>query len=280
MSMKRIIEIVIIICVFVTLLASKNIEKEGASPLRQQDRIVKPDNSGISQFIKIDTFSLNILPPSSGVQFYRDGIVFLSSSKSEGKMLPGHISFGTINAYYAVVKDSISGTRTIFSPSVPFPFPCEALTFSSDYKTMYYTKYTSDEGVEKIYKADYSSGNDGKGIWTYGQKPLDFCTDRSTYSHPSLSVDGKIMIFASNCKGSLGGMDLFVTRNTGGTWSAPSNLGEVINTKSNDLFPFLDSKNNLFFSSDGHQGNGGYDVFISKFNGKYLGKTCKPYSAG
>lgn len=265
--MKRISEIVLIICVAVGLMASTATEKEKSSLFQNQDQILKSDTSGNRQLVKVDPFNLNILPPSSGVQYYRDGIVFLSSSKSEGKMLPGHISFGTIDAYYAVIEDSILVNRTVFSTSTSFPFPCEALTFSSDFKTMYFTKYSVNEGVEKIYQAKYSSDNDTQGVWSVSQQPLDFCTDKSTYSHPTLSVDGKIMIFASNRTGSLGGMDLFMTRNNGGTWSAPVNLGESINTKSNELFPYLDSKNNLFFSSDGLQGYGGYDVFVCKFKG-------------
>lgn len=254
-------------CVVAGLTASTATEKEKSSLCRYQDQILKSDTSGNRHLVKVDSFNLNILPPSSGVQYYRDGIIFLSSSKSEGKMLPGHISFGRINAYYAVIDDSILGNRKVFSPSTSFPFPCEALTFNSDFKTMYFTKYSVNEGVEKIYQAKYSSDSDAKGVWSVSQKPLDFCTGKSTYSHPTLSVDGKIMIFASNSRGSLGGMDLFMTRNNGEKWAAPVNLGEAINTKSNELFPYLDSENNLFFSSDGLQGYGGYDVFVCKFNG-------------
>jgi hypothetical protein len=265
--MKRISEIVLIMCVVAGLTASTTTEKEKSSLCRYQDQILKSDTSGNMHLIKVDSFNLNILPPSSGVQYYRDGIVFLSSSKSEGKMLPGHISFGRINAYYAVIDGSIIGNRKVFSPSTSFPFPCEALTFNSDFKTMYFTKYSVNEGVEKIYQAKYSSDSDAKGVWSVSQKPLDFCTGKSTYSHPTLSVDGKIMIFASNSRGSLGGMDLFMTRNNGEKWAAPLNLGEAINTKSNELFPYLDSENNLYFSSDGLQGYGGYDVFVCKFNG-------------
>lgn len=265
--MKRISEIVLIFCLAVSLMAS-SANNNGKSSLGQsQGFVLQSDTSVIRQLVKIDTFNLSILPPSSGVQYYRDGIVFLSSSKSEGKMLPGHISFGTIDAYYAVAEDLVLGNRTVFSPSASFPFPCEALTFSSDFKTMYFTKYLVTEGTEKIFQAKYSSENNNQGVWSVSEQPLDFCTGKSTYSHPTLSIDGKILIFASNRTGSLGGMDLFVTRNNGETWSAPVNLGEVINTKSNELFPNLDSENNLFFSSDGLQGQGGYDVFVCKFRG-------------
>jgi hypothetical protein len=76
-----------------------------------------------------------------------------------------------------------------------------------------------------------------------------------------------MMIFASDKEGSLGGMDLFISRLTNGKWSTPENLGKLINTSGNEFFPFLDSENNLFFSSDMLPGYGGYDIFTCKFNG-------------
>jgi hypothetical protein len=76
-----------------------------------------------------------------------------------------------------------------------------------------------------------------------------------------------MMIFASDRMGSEGGMDLFLSRKTGDKWSAPENLGKDINTAGNEFFPFLDSENNLFFSSDRLPGHGGYDIFTCKFNG-------------
>jgi len=63
-------------------------------------------------------------------------------------------------------------------------------------------------------------------------------------------------------------MDLFISRKEGDKWSVPVNLGKSINTAGNDFSPFLDSEDNLFFSSDGLPGYGGYDVFTCKFNGE------------
>jgi hypothetical protein len=97
---------------------------------------------------------------------------------------------------------------------------------------------------------------------------LDFCTDNSNYSHPALSNDGKFIVFASDKGGSLGGMDLFISRDTGGKWSAPVGLGKMINTTGNEYFPYLDQDNNLYFSSDKLPGHGGYDLFSCKFNGE------------
>ncbi len=226
-----------------------------------------PDTILPGGFIRVDTFNLLIQPPSSGVQFYQDGIVYLSSSRVLTNMLPQHVSFGQTDAKYALIKDNSPDNPRAFSPSEKFPYPADAVTFSRDYKTMYLTKYSDKEGIEKIYKAVFSPGEGNQGKWTIEENPLSFCTGKSVYSHPALSEDGKIMIFSSNRTGSLGGMDLFVTQIEGGSWSEPKNLGNAINSKSNEMYPFLDKENNLFYSSDGLLGYGGYDIFVCKFKG-------------
>jgi hypothetical protein len=224
-------------------------------------------NSEISDtsVIRVDSFNLSILPPSSGIQYYRDGIVFLSSSKSEGKMLADHLSFGKIDARYAVLNDLTLENHLLFSPSAAFTYPAEAVTFSSDYNTMYFTKNSSDG--EKIYKAIYTPGTGNQGDWTIDANPVSFCSDKSTYTHPALSANGKMIVFASDRAGSVGGMDLFVSLEKGGAWSDPVNLGDAVNSTANELYPYLDSENNLFFSSDNLQGYGGYDIYVCKFKG-------------
>jgi len=226
---------------------------------------MKTDTSIVNRWIQLDTFNLIILPPSSGVQFYRDGIVFLSSSKMDEKMIDNHISFGKTDARYAVLKDNLLENKKVFSFNTVFPYPCEAIAFTSDYNTMYFTRYSKKDGVEKIYRADYHSGEGNEGYWSLDDNPLSFCSDKFVYSHPALSADGKLMIFASNRPGSIGGMDLFVTQLKGGIWSDPINLGDAVNSTANELYPCLDSENNLFFSSDGSQGFGGYDIYVCKF---------------
>jgi hypothetical protein len=267
--MKRFLEIVIFSFVTMGLLTSVTTEKESGSIIHRNSLPeIKHDTTGFISFIKTDSFNLSIYPPSSGVQFYRDGIVFLASSKNEGKMLPTHISFGSNIAYYAIAEDSIVGKPMIFSPSSSFTYPCEAVTFNSDFSTMYFTKLPKKGNKEKIFLAKNTSQSINKPGWLPEKTPMDFCTDNSTYSHPSLSSDEKTMIFASDKEGSLGGMDLFITKKDGDKWSAPENLGSSINTPGNEFYPFLDSANNLYYSSDGLPGYGGYDIFTCRFNGE------------
>ena len=231
---------------------------------------VVPNVAIDNQLIKVDSFDVNIIPPSSGVQFYKDGLIYLSRSKNFSKMVPVHISFGTTQAYYAVLQDSILVNPQVFVPAFTFSYPCDALSFTGDFNTMYYTKLGKKDISEKIYQTNYSSGG-----WKDSPSPMSFCTGSSTFTHPAVSTDGKILIFASDRTNSIGGMDLFITRKDGEQWSPPENMGKLINTTSNELFPSLDSENNLYFSSDGHPGFGGYDVFVCKFNGK---KWEEPYN--
>jgi len=220
------------------------------------------------QPVKIDFFDLDIIAPSSGVQFFRDGIVFLGLSKNYSKMVPVHVSFGTVQAYYAVPGDTSIQNPIIFSPDFRFAYPCDAISFNISYDKMYFTRKDKAEKHEKIYMSDYTGGRNGKGTWSDATRPLDFCTGDFVYTHPALSGDGNMMIFASDREGSYGGLDLFITRKAGEKWSSPENMGKLINTKSNELYPFLDNSNNLYFSSEGHPGYGGYDIYVSKYNGK------------
>ncbi|MEC8832081.1 MAG: OmpA family protein, partial [Bacteroidota bacterium] len=82
----------------------------------------------------------------------------------------------------------------------------------------------------------------------------------------TVTSDNKTIYFTSNRKGGTGGLDIYKTeKDTAGKWGPPVNLGEVINTTGNEKSPFIHpDKQTLYFSSDGHRGLGGYDIFISR----------------
>jgi hypothetical protein len=239
-----------------------------AGSVWQSALVQNSDTLNANTLLKVDWFRLDIIPPSSGVQFYRDGIVFLSNSRLEGKMLESHTSFGTVEAYYATLKDTIIGNHTLFSPDNSWDVPAEAMTFNSDYSVMYYTKLPGNKEKEKIYQAKYQLYKKGKRDWISDTKPLSFCSDKSVYASPALSADGDKMIFVSDRKESIGKLDLFISYKEGSDWSSPINLGNLINTQGNEISPFLDQENNLFFSSDGIKGFGGYDIYLCHYNGR------------
>ena len=82
--------------------------------------------------------------------------------------------------------------------------------------------------------------------------------------YPFLSKDGKTLYFASRGKGleiNYGGFDIYVSTLSNGSWSAPKNLGSTINGPGNEIYPFIDEAGTIYFSSDGHKGFGGLDIF-------------------
>jgi peptidoglycan-associated lipoprotein len=117
-----------------------------------------------------------------------------------------------------------------------------------------------------------------KNKWTNIQ-PLPFCSDTFSCEHPALSMDGKKLYFSSDMPGTLGSFDIYVVDiNEDGTFGTPQNLGATINTSHREQFPFITSDGLvLYFASDGHQGIGGLDVFMSKL---YQGQFSKPLNLG
>jgi outer membrane protein OmpA-like peptidoglycan-associated protein len=109
----------------------------------------------------------------------------------------------------------------------------------------------------KIYNSERKNSK-----WT---EPVPFFLNNDQYSvgHPALSRDGKVLCFVSDMKGGYGGTDIYMCRRENNKWSQPVNLGPVINTFGNEMFPFLADNGDLYFASDGHPGFGGLDIFIS-----------------
>ncbi len=114
----------------------------------------------------------------------------------------------------------------------------------------------------------YMSTQDAAGKWTE-PKPIEGKIN-SKYYEPSMSIsqDGKFLFFVSNRPGGTGGLDIYLSQlDSKGKWGEPTNLGGVINTTFNEESPFFDqSTGTLYFSSAGHKGMGGYDIFKSDYD--------------
>jgi hypothetical protein len=258
----------------------------GFLPMKLQNQDINTENPGSgfvagltdqspgADSILINPFNLQILAPSSGVQFYRNGIVFLANTRGDERITNKHLSFGSIKMFMALVADSLPGPYMPFLIPSSLLFPSEAVTFSQDYNTMYLSLIPERGTKEEIFGAAYT-----KSGWVIDKSPLGFCSDDYIYTHPSLSTDGSFIIFSSDRIGSYGGLDLFITRYENNKWSNPENLGKDINTSGNELFASLDNHNNLYFSSDGLPGKGGFDIYFCRYNGKgWENPVSLPYS--
>ncbi len=109
-------------------------------------------------------------------------------------------------------------------------------------------------------KQDLFIGNlKGVGMWDM-PKSLDFNGTEYSTAYPFISPDGKVIYFASDMPGGLGGYDLYKTEKLNGKWTAPVNLGESVNTAGDEITPFVEG-DILYFSSNWYEGYGGFDVF-------------------
>jgi len=213
--------------------------------------------------------AVDIIDPSSGVQFYRDGIIYLSDSKTELKDM--RVSFGSLDTYYAPLNDDGIGNPDFFSNLFAYPFPAEATTFTDDLATMYFTRKSkfkaSGNEIVKIYKTEYIESNKKKKSgWSKEIQELPFNGEDYSCIQPTVSGDGTIMIISSDMPGGYGMFDLYIVQKEGGNWGTPVNLGSEINTPGDELFPFLLNPRTFFFSSDGWPGFGGFDIYMANFD--------------
>ncbi|MCK4748953.1 MAG: PD40 domain-containing protein, partial [Bacteroidales bacterium] len=227
------------------------------------------DSIMVRELLVMDTVGLEILGPSNDVAFYMNGLVFLSNTKYHHSMPPEHITFGQVTSYFVPLEYvALESSRPLFSND-PFPYDPAGTCYSRDFKTVYFTKKMEISGrrrPEKIFEMDIINGK----ATNYNQ--LSFTAGPTRFMHPAVSTDGEFMILASDLFPSNGGLDLFVVRKNESGWMTPVNLGGDINTSSHEWYPFLDQHNNLFFSSSGHLGFGGYDVYVCLFNENGWGK--------
>lgn len=135
--------------------------------------------------------------------------------------------------------------------------------FSSDFTEMFFTKVEDAAAMKrgamalpKLYWSKHQSG------WSTPKK-LPFTTGNHIAAHPAISKDGSMLYFVSDMPGGQGGTDIWVSKREGDVWGAPQNLGEEVNTPADESYPYVSVNNILYFSSNGHAGFGGLDVFVS-----------------
>ncbi len=164
------------------------------------------------------------------------------------------------------------------------PYHESSTAFSKDGKTVYFTRsnYTDNKlGKDrkfsillKLYKASLNDNGDWGNV-----EELPFNNNQYSVAHPALSEDEKRLFFASDMPGTFGMSDLWYVDILGdNTYGKPVNLGENINTEARESFPFISDNGTFYFSSDGHSGLGGFDIFTTTFDAN--GMPNKPVNLG
>ncbi len=137
-----------------------------------------------------------------------------------------------------------------------------ACCFSPDGRSMYLTICKTDPNYPRYATIAVSSRSDA--AWS---KPKELTISKDTlssFAHPAISPDGEWLYFVSDMPGGLGGLDIWRCRLIGNETGAPENLGEPVNTPGDEMFPTFRPNGDFYFSSDGHPGLGGLDIYILK----------------
>lgn len=208
--------------------------------------------------------------------FYQNGLVYVSFHKN-GPIDP-NTGKPFFELFYAELDHQFMPRKPqSFSLSINSQTHEGPVSFSRDDNFIYFTRNNMQGGIPranskgvvtmKIYEASR-----GKFDWE-GIRPLPFNNGEYSCLHPTLSADGKRLFFSSDMPGGYGGFDLYYVDRKVDSWSKPVNLGAAINTPGNEAFPFLHESGALFFSSNGHGGEGGLDIFVAALNDKNEWRT-------
>lgn len=192
-------------------------------------------------------------------------VVFTSSREGgKGDQIHGATGQGFADLFYSVVDRKGAWSEPLpLGENVNSEFEDGAPNVDTDFTTLYFTRCKSSKN--KIFGCEVvASSKDGE---EWGEaKSLEIAGDSIVVAHPAISPDGFTLYFSSDMPGTLGGKDLWkVVRTTmGGKWENLENLGEQINTEGDEMFPFVHADGTLYFSSNGHVGMGGLDIYRAK----------------
>jgi outer membrane protein OmpA-like peptidoglycan-associated protein/tetratricopeptide (TPR) repeat protein len=221
--------------------------------------------------VAIKHLNINTESADFGGYLFKNKAYFVSS-RTENPYIKNSSSWNNkkfLDVYSSdLAADGELSNPKIHSKKVNSRFHEGPLCFSIDNKKVFFTrnnilkgkKRKDQKGIQnlKIYIADVTEDNNWINIKEFVYNSKEFST-----GHPTISKDGKTMYFVSDMPGGFGGADIYkcaILENN--TFGKPINLGQTINTEGQEMFPFFSKDNVLFFSSDGHVGLGGMDIFI------------------
>lgn len=193
----------------------------------------------------------------------------LFTSSREGAT--GNKTSGVTGEYYSDIFKTRVDRKGKWSEPVPLgegvntEFDEGAPATNEKCNTMYFTSFREDIDGNMVCKIFVSKK---AGIEWGKAEPLALVADTITVGHPAISSDELMLLFVAEMRGGQGKKDIWkVTRaSVSAEWGVPENLGPQINTVGDEVFPFIHSDGAMYFSSDGHTGMGGLDVFMASQN--------------
>ncbi len=192
-----------------------------------------------------------------------DEIYFTSTRKeAEGDELSGITGMKPGDIFYSSKDEKGKWTKPVAVTGVNSAYDEGACCFSPDGREMYLTQCVTDPSsprYAKIVKANRADASWGK------PSEVEISRDTlSSFAHPAVSPDGEWLYFTSDMPGGMGGLDIWRVRITGHGLGGVENLGSPINTDGDEAFPTFRPNGDLYFSSNGHPGLGGYDIFMAR----------------
>lgn len=175
----------------------------------------------------------------SGITGTKNGDIFVSQKDDKGKWSKPEVVNGGLNT------EADEGASCL----------------SPDQREMYLTQCVTDPSYPRY--AQIVKSNRSDAAWGKASS-VELTKDTlSSFAHPAVSPDGQWLYFVSDMPGGKGGLDIWRVRITSAGYGGVENLGEPINTPGNEMFPTFRPNGDLYFSSDGHPGMGGLDIFIA-----------------
>lgn len=222
------------------------------------------DNNGFN-FDILDA-GVNSKYSEIGSGFFMDKLIMVSSKKigALAKIDP-NTNEAYKNLFCLDIKENGKlASPLLFSRILNTNDSEDQLTFTPDQKTVFFTRSERDNSLEyKLYKATLEEGSHGNWV---NQQLLSINKKNVSIENPFVSPKGDQLYFSSNMSDSYGGYDIYVVDiNADGTLGEAKNLGPNVNTPYDEKYPSLSlDAVYLYFSSNGHENIGGYDIFVSR----------------
>lgn len=220
------------------------------------------------RFTDVTNLDFNSEQSDFGTAFKGDEVVFASSRAGYSPIVRkwnwNDLPF--LDLYAAKAKDNQQLKKIEeYSDEVNKKYHDGPAFFSADQEMVFITRNFYDEesedGVVRL-QLLFAAKEGGKWSDPY---PLWFNSPDYSVGHASLSKDGQTLYFASDMPGGMGGVDIWKSvKKESGSWAKPENLGNKVNTKGNEMFPFFHEDSLLFFASSGHPGLGGLDNYVAR----------------
>jgi len=221
--------------------------------------------------------SINSKFAELGVTYSGNNSVIFASSKKDNSGRRTNNRQLSLELYHGLIAENGDIIQTDkFSKEINNKFFESDIAFTPDFKTIYFTwnnfysalksKDSAKWKTLYMFKASINEKFELSNV-----TPVPFNSKEYSVRSPRVSKDGKKLYFVSDMPGGFGETDIYVVEiNNQGNYGAPKNLGASVNTKLSELFPYTDQNNTLYFSSNGHKGLGGLDIFKSEFkNGNF-----------